>query len=148
VRRGYFFTADGESGKAGGNETIRVTQDGRLRIKTPAALVSQLGSHVVIAAPIRFAHRGDEWADRVAARRAVHYDIAYDPARDRWYLDASWKATSQPVPALDELCRGPVLGVDLNDGHLGACVLDACGNPVGERASIEGAHRGPVCLQA
>ena len=37
-----FLTADGESGKAGGNETIRVDSHGRLRIKTPAALVSQL----------------------------------------------------------------------------------------------------------
>jgi hypothetical protein len=30
-----FLTADGESGKAGGNETIRVDEVGRLRIKTP-----------------------------------------------------------------------------------------------------------------
>jgi hypothetical protein len=39
-----FLTADGESGKAGGNETIRVDADGRLRIKTPAALVGRLPS--------------------------------------------------------------------------------------------------------
>ena len=54
-----FLTADGESGKAFGNETIRVDAEGRLRIKTPAALVEQLGTHVVIAAPVQFAHRGD-----------------------------------------------------------------------------------------
>ena len=30
-----YFAADGESGKPGGNETIRV-DDGQLRIKTPA----------------------------------------------------------------------------------------------------------------
>jgi hypothetical protein len=48
-----FLTADGVSGKAGGNETIRVDDEGRLRIKTPAALVAKLGSHVVIDAPIR-----------------------------------------------------------------------------------------------
>jgi hypothetical protein len=52
------LTADGESGKAGGNETIRVDDDGRLRIKTPAALADQFGSHVVIEVPIRFSHRG------------------------------------------------------------------------------------------
>ena len=34
-----FLTADGESGKAGGNETIRVDEAGRLRIKVPAKLV-------------------------------------------------------------------------------------------------------------
>ena len=36
-----FLTADGESGKAGGNETIRVDERGRLRIKVPAALVDR-----------------------------------------------------------------------------------------------------------
>jgi hypothetical protein len=81
-----FFTADGESGKAGGNETIRIDADGRLRIKTPAALAERFGSHVVIEAPIQFSHRGEEWAARVNARRAVRYDVSYDPARDRWYL--------------------------------------------------------------
>jgi hypothetical protein len=60
-----FLTADGESGKAGGNETIRVDAAGQLRIKTPAALVDQFGSHLVIAELIRFGHRGQEWADRV-----------------------------------------------------------------------------------
>ena len=94
-----FLTADGESGKAGGNETIRVDAAGRLRIKSPAALVEQFGSHLVIDAPIRFTHRGAEWADRVSARRAVRYDITYDPARDRWYLDASWKPAPTQCPA-------------------------------------------------
>lgn len=69
--RRLFLTADGESGKRGGNETIRVTDGARLAIKTPAALADQFGSHVVIDAPIRFGHRGQEWADRVARRRAV-----------------------------------------------------------------------------
>jgi len=132
-----FLTADGESGKAGGNETIRVDCDGRLRIKTPAALVSQLGSQVVIDAPIRFAHRGQEWADRIGARRAIRYDLSYDPARGRWYLDASWKTTPPPAASLEELRGAPMLGVDLNAGHLAACVLDSSGNPVGEPVSIE-----------
>jgi hypothetical protein len=90
-----FLTADGESGKAGGNETIRVDADGRLRIKTPAALVGRFGSHVVIGEPIGFSHRGGEWNARVSARRAVRYDITFDPARGRWYLDASWKTTPE-----------------------------------------------------
>ena len=132
-----FLTADGESGKAGGNETIRVDAAGQLRIKTPAALVERFGSHLVIADPVRFGHRGGEWADRVAARQAVRYDISYDPDRDRWYLDASWKTTPEPARAIDELRAGRVLGVDLNDGHLAACVLDASGNPIGEPLSID-----------
>jgi len=131
-----FLTADGESGKAGGNETIRVDEAGRLRIKTPAALVEQFGSHVVIDAPVRFTHRGDEWADRVATRRAVRYDITFDPTRDRWYLHASWKTRPDPVPELGDIRGWPVLGVDLNADHLAACVLDSSGNPIGEPVTI------------
>jgi hypothetical protein len=44
---------------------------------------------VVIGEPIRFNHRSDEWKARVRTRRAVRYDITFDEARDRWYLDAS-----------------------------------------------------------
>ena len=130
-----FLTADGESGKAGGNETIRVDEHGQLRIKVPAALVDELGTHLQIAAPVRFTHRGQEWLARVAARRAVRYDISYDPERGRWYLDASWKTSPEPAPDIKDLRAGPVLGVDLNAGHLAACVLDVSGNPIGERRS-------------
>lgn len=131
-----FLTADGESGKAGGNETIRVDAAGRLRIKVPAALVGRFGSHVVIGEPIGFTHRGGEWNARVSMRQAVRYDISYDPTRDRWYLDASWKTAAEPVAELDELRTGPVLGVDLNADHLAACVLDASGNPIGAPVTI------------
>jgi IS605 OrfB family transposase len=132
-----FLTADGESGKAGGNETIRVDEAGRLRIKVPAALSAQFGSHLQITAPVGFSHRGSEWADRVAGRRAVRYDISYDPDKDRWYLDASWSCDAvAEAPSLRDLRVGPVLGVDLNADHLAACVLDGSGNPVGAPVSI------------
>jgi IS605 OrfB family transposase len=132
-----FLTADGETGKAGGNETIRVDEAGRLRIKVPAALSAQFGSHLQIAAPVGFCHRGQEWAERVAGRWAVRYDITYDPGKDRWYLDASWKneRTAAPSP-IEQLRTGPVLGVDLNADHLACCVLDRSGNPVGLPFSI------------
>ncbi len=55
-----FLTADGESGKAGGNETLRVDEAGRLQIKVPAALAAQFGTHLAIAAPVTFAHRGPQ----------------------------------------------------------------------------------------
>lgn len=131
-----FMTADGETGKPGGNETIRVDADGRLRIKVPAALVGRFGSHVMIGEPIGFSHHAQQWSDRVAGRRAVRYDIGYDPARGRWYLDASWKTSPQPVPDLKMLRLARVLAVDLNDGHLATCILDASGNPIGEPGSI------------
>ena len=41
----------------------------------------------MIATPVRFSHRGQEWSARVAARQAVRYDISYDPDRGRWYLE-------------------------------------------------------------
>ncbi|MGH3584392.1 MAG: hypothetical protein ACRDUB_22580, partial [Mycobacterium sp.] len=107
-----FFTADGESGKTGGNETLRVDDAGRLRIKVPAGLAAQFGMHLDIAAQVRFSHRAPEWAQRVAGRRAVRYDISYDPSRGRWYLDASWKQDTVLVaPSIEELRAGPVLGV-------------------------------------
>ena len=70
-----FLTADGESGKAGGNETIRVDAHGQLRIKVPVALADRFGTHLLIAAPVMFNHRSDEWGQRVRDRRAVRYDI-------------------------------------------------------------------------
>ena len=137
-----FLTADGESDKPGGNETIRVDEAGALRIKVPVALVDQLGTHITIATPVRFAHRGQEWMARVAARRAVRYDIHFDPDRGRWYLDASWTTTPDAQPGLDELRAGRVIGVDLNADHLAACVVDSAGNPVGDPITIEVATEG------
>jgi IS605 OrfB family transposase len=132
-----FVTADGESGKSGGNETIRVDEAGQLRIKVPAALVERHGTHINVAEPVSFAYRGAEWAARVAGRRAVRYDISYDSSRGRWYLDASWKQETPVVtPSIDVLRTGAVLGLDLNSDHLAACVLDDSGNPVGDPITI------------
>ena len=95
----------------------------------------------MIATPVRFTHRGQQWSDRVAARQAVRYDIRFDPERGGWYLDASWKTTPEPAPTLEQLRAGRVLGVDLNADHLACCVLDASGNLVGDPILIE------VCTQ-
>lgn len=131
-----FFTADGETGKKHGNETIRVTPDGTVTVKVPAALVSEFGSHFTLSVPVGFSHRGAEWADRVNAHRAVRYDITFDPSRRRWYLDASWAYKDVPVPPLAALQAGRVLAVDLNEHHLAAHVLDSAGNPTGAPLTI------------
>jgi IS605 OrfB family transposase len=78
----------------------------------------------------------------VAGRRAVRYDITFDPQRGRWYLDASWTIISSPVPSLDELRAAGVLAVDLNADHLAGCVLDGFGNPIGEPVTIAAATAG------
>jgi len=137
----WFITADGEADKAWGNETIRWhPEEDWLEVKLPAEL-----SHLANAAhgryrlsvPVRFAYRGDEVAAQVASG-AVRYDIAYDPDKARWYLDASWKSHTAPQRqrTLDDLRSHRVLAVDLNAGHLAVVVVDASGNPVGGLATI------------
>lgn len=126
-----FLTADGESGKRFGNETIRVTDEGVLMIKVPGALVPEHGARLTITAPVSLnTHRGEEWADRISADRAVRYDLHRD-SRGRWYLDASWGYDQAPAVRLASLRSQRTLGVDLNDGHVDAAVVDPHGNTIG-----------------
>src|SRR5262249_40906032 len=131
----WFLQADGESGKRYGNETVRVTPDGEVSIRLPtplAHLANARHGRYVLAARVRFTHRGAEWADRVAADRAVAYRVHYDVARERWYLTASWQHAPAPaVPLAASLADG-VIGVDTNADHLAAWRLDVHGNPVGQ----------------
>src|SRR5579862_7157285 len=115
-----FLTADGEKDKAWGNETIRWHPgEGWLEIKLPvplARLANRPHGRYRLPAKVEFSYRSDEVAAQ-AASGAVRYDISHDPARGRWYLDASWKAAPAPSAPLDGLRRHPVLAVDLNHGH-------------------------------
>ncbi|MFD7402286.1 IS200/IS605 family accessory protein TnpB-related protein [Streptomyces sp. NPDC059866] len=129
-----FLTADGESGKRYGNETLRVTPDGEVSIKLPAPLAHLANAphgRYVLAARVAFAHRGEPWRDRVAANRAVAYRIHEDVPRGRWYLTASWTVPPvTTVPLATARARG-LVGVDTNADHLAAWRLDEHGNPVG-----------------
>ncbi|WP_175519483.1 transposase [Streptomyces sp. CAI-85] len=129
-----FLRADGESGKRFGNETIRITPEGEVSIRLPAPLADLCNAkhgRYVLAAKVRFPHRGQEWADRVEANRAVAYRIHYDTGRERWYVDASWQIPpTLPIPLEAALVEG-VIGVDTNADHLAAWRLDTHGNPVG-----------------
>lgn len=130
----WFLTADGESGKRFGNETIRVTPDGDVSIRLPAPLAHLANARhgrYTLAAKVSFPHRGDEWRDRVTANRAVAYRIHLDVSLGRWYLDASWTRKDLPVLPLDTVRAGGVIGVDTNAGHLSAWLLDGHGNPTG-----------------
>ncbi|MDH6625652.1 IS605 OrfB family transposase [Streptomyces sp. LBL] len=130
-----FLTADGESGKRFGNETIRVTDTGQLSLKLPAALARLANAphgRYQLDTAVAFQHRGTEWLDRITNNRAVAYRIHHDVVRDRWYVTASWQRTPAPVlPLSAALARG-VVAVDMNDDHLAAWRLDIHGNPVGE----------------
>ncbi|WP_405557815.1 transposase [Streptomyces canus] len=130
-----FLTADGETGKRFGNETVRVTDTGQVSLKLPAPLAHLANAphgRYVLDAPVAFRHRGQEWLDRITANRAVAYRIHHDTGRGRWYITASWQRAAAPVlPLQAALARG-VVGVDMNDDHLAAWHLDVHGNPVGE----------------
>ncbi|MGW3826840.1 hypothetical protein ACWEAF_32195 [Streptomyces sp. NPDC005071] len=66
----WFIAVDGESGKQFGNETIRVTPDGEVSIKLPvplAHLANTRHGRYTLTATVAFAHRGQEWADRIGA---------------------------------------------------------------------------------
>ncbi|WDZ93329.1 IS200/IS605 family accessory protein TnpB-related protein [Nocardiopsis sp. HUAS JQ3] len=131
----FFLSAEGESGKRYGNETIRITPEGQVSIRLPAPLADLANAargRYVLSGRVAFAHRGAEWADRVEADGAVAYRLHLDAGRGRWYVSASW--TPQAVPALPmqaALAHG-VVGVDANADHLAAWQLDTHGNPVGE----------------
>jgi IS605 OrfB family transposase len=93
-----------------------------------------------------FAHRGDEWAARITSAKSVCYTITRRPGRAGRYLSASWATPAVSceagrvdgcAPADDAYAGGPVVGVDLNDGHLALRRLDAHGNPVGAAKRID-----------
>jgi len=134
-----FLTADGEKDKAWGNETIRWnTDEGWLEIRLPAPLAhlaNRPHGRYRLSCPVQFTYRGDEVAAQ-AATGAIRYDISCDPARDRWYVDASWRTPPGPAPALKDVRQAPVLAVDLNHGHLAAWALTPDGNPAGPPVTI------------
>ncbi|MFE2987609.1 IS200/IS605 family accessory protein TnpB-related protein [Streptomyces sp. NPDC059262] len=131
----WFLQADGESGKRYGNETIRITPDGEVSIKLPAPLVDLANSkhgRYVLASKVAFAHRGQEWADRIDTDRAVAYRIHYDVERGRWYLTASWQRPVIQTIGLESARAKGMIGVDTNADHFAAYRLDPHGNPVGD----------------
>jgi IS605 OrfB family transposase len=134
-----FLTADGEKEKAWGNETIRWNPDeGWLEVKLPAPLArlaNRPHGRYRLSCPVGFTYRGDEVAAQ-AATGAVRYDISHDPARGRWYIDASWKVAPVPAASLEELRQHPAVAIDVNHGHLAAAVVAPDGNVLGTPATI------------
>jgi hypothetical protein len=135
----WFLCADGENEKPWGNETIRWHPDQRwLEVKLPPSfghLANRPHSRYRLGCLVKFTYRGDHVAAQ-AAGGAVRYDITFDPERGRWYLDASWRLMSVPVPTLKQLREYRRLSVDLNAGHLACWVLNPDGNPLGGPRTI------------
>ncbi|WP_149830731.1 transposase, partial [Streptomyces tailanensis] len=130
-----FLAADGESGKRFGNETIRVTPGGEVCLKLPAPLAHLANAphgRYVLTARVAFVHRGEQWADRVQANRALAYRIHEDTVRGRWYVTVSWTIPPVKTVPLEAARAHGLIGVDTNADHLAAWRLDQHGNPVGE----------------
>jgi IS605 OrfB family transposase len=129
-----FLTADGEKDKTWGNETIRWNPSQNwleIRLPTPLArLANRPRGRYRLSCPVGFTYRGGDVAAQ-AATGAVRYDISLDPARGRWYLDASWKRPAAGPITLAQARQGTVVAVDVNAGHLAVAVLDPAGNQAG-----------------
>jgi len=130
-----FITANGEASKPHGNLTIRWHPlEQWLELRLPRELeylANRPGGRYRLSCPVTFSYRGDEVAAQTSSG-AMHYDISFEAEKRRWYLDTYLRCSSlEHALSLDELREAPVLSVDLNDGHLAACVLDTSGNPVG-----------------
>jgi hypothetical protein len=129
-----FLTADGDKGKTWGNETIRWNPDQNwLEIRLPAPLArlaNQPHGRYRLSCRAGFTYRGGDVAAQ-AATGAIRYDICLDPARGRWYLDASWKTPPTRPITLAQARQGSVVAVDVNAGHLAVAVLDRHGNRAG-----------------
>ena len=111
---------------------------GWLEIKLPvplAQLANRPHGRYRLSCLVGFSYRGDEVAAQVTSG-AVRYDITHDPARGRWYIDASWKTAPAPVPSLDDLRARLVVAIDVNHGHLAAALIAPDGNVLGSLATI------------
>jgi IS605 OrfB family transposase len=97
----------------------------------------------VLSGTATFSYRADEWVARITGGQSVSYAIFRKPGRAGRYLTASWATQPQASGVVngsldaDVFASGPVVAVDLNDGHLALRRLDEHGNPVGKPARID-----------
>jgi IS605 OrfB family transposase len=140
--------ANGSPDEPFGNLTITVTPAGQVSIRLPKPLEhlanAARGRYVVSGAAV-FAHRGEQSMQRISGGKSIAYTITRKPGREGVYLTAAWAVSTLPYwaghddcdPGDDVHATGPVVGVDLNDGHLAVRRLDAHGNPVGAAERID-----------
>ena len=135
----WFITADGDRVYRWGNGLVAVNADtGVIEVTLPAPLrhlANAPRGRFVLATPLTFNHRRDEWAAQ-AETGSVSYDLTYNPDKQRWYLAASWKIAAVELPSLYQLQALNTLAVDLNAGHIAAWVITPDGNPLGDPITI------------
>jgi IS605 OrfB family transposase len=140
----YRIAANGSRDEPFGNLTVTVTPDGQVSLRLPKSLehlANTTRGRYVLSTAVKFSHRADEWAARITGGQSVSYTITRKPGRAGRYLTAAWAnpadCAAKGSADLDMFADGPVVGVDLNDGHLAMRRLDEHGNPVGKPARID-----------
>jgi IS605 OrfB family transposase len=139
--------AIGSGAEPFGNLTITVTPDGAVSVRLPKPvehLANAPHGRYVLSGRAVFPYRAEEWRARITGGKPVSYAITHRPGRAGRYLTATWAV---PPPASEIICAqsptdavracGPVVGVDLNAGHLAVRRLDRHGNPIGQPESMD-----------
>ncbi len=143
--------AKGSGDEPFGNLTITVTPGGEFSLRLPRPLEhlanAKHGRYVLSGAAV-FSYRAEEWLARITGGKSIAYTITRRPGRAGRYLTASWATPCEAISVDDQpdtnvRVRGPIAGVDLNDGHLAVRRLDTHGNPVGRPHRIDFDLAGP-----
>ena len=139
----YRIEALGSGDEPFGNLTITVTPGGKVSLRLPKPLEHLANAkhcRYVLSGTAIFSYRADEWQKRITGGKSVSYTITRKRGRAGRYLTAAWALTPAIPPETPDSevrpCE-PVVGVDLNDGHLAVRRLDAHGNPVGRPERID-----------
>jgi len=141
----YRITANGSRDEPFGNLTITVTPEGEVSLRLPKPLehlANAKHGRYILSGAAEFRYRHNEWLDRITGGQSVSYRITRTPGRAGRYLTASWATPPTNClvigrPDTDVRAGGPIVGVDLNDGHLALRRLDEYGNPVGPATRID-----------
>ena len=148
----YRIKANGSGDEPFGNLTVTPLGAVSLRLPRPLEhLANAEHGRYVLSGRAVFSYRADQWRARITGGKSVSYTITRKPGRAGRYLTAAWACPPTPSDTIgahsphgDIRADGPVVGVDLNDGHLALRRLDAHGNPVGKPARIDVASPAPA----
>lgn len=140
--------ANGSPDEPFGNLTITVTPAGQVSLRLPKPLEhwanAPRGRYVLSGVAV-FSHRGEQWVQRITGGNSISYTLTRRPGRAGAYLTGAWAIPALPhwagradvTAGQDVYAAGPVVGVDLNDGHLALRRLDEYGNPAGAPGRID-----------
>ena len=138
--------ANGSGDEPFGNLTITVTPTGEVSLRLPKPLehlANAKRGRYVLSGRAKFAYRAAEWQARITGGKSVSYALTRKPGRSGVYLTAAWATPDETFDVTagtadgEVLAAGPVVAVDLNDGHLAIRRLDGHGNPVGSPWRID-----------